>query len=108
MVGDLKDTPGVSGSHIRTRQPVPLLPCSLPGGGDACSAAWGGGKVCKTFHWSETQDCNEHLCPVDCEPHAWGAWTACTKTGFAKLHEQTDTCNQDVSCDAHALPQCQQ
>jgi hypothetical protein len=37
-----------------------------------------GGKVCP--HLAETVKCNEHSCPSDCVPGAWGAWGACSVT----------------------------
>jgi hypothetical protein len=46
-----------------------------------CNQAWGGGKACNptNFAWSQTADCNEHPCPVDCVVTQWGHWEPCSK-----------------------------
>lgn len=37
----------------------------------------GGGKECPIL--TETQSCNNQLCPVDCKVGEWSAWSACDK-----------------------------
>jgi hypothetical protein len=70
-----------TGQYTRTRQPLrqPAVgPCGL-GNQDECTASWGGGVTCAQKGLSNTENCNEHLCPVDCVVSAWSHWTPCTK-----------------------------
>lgn len=73
-----------SGFHTRTRQPArqPAEPsaCGLADP-QQCNQAWGGGKACdhEDYVWSETDTCNAHACPIDCEYTQWGHWEPCSK-----------------------------
>jgi hypothetical protein len=161
MTGADMTVKGTSGTHYRTRHPEQLLPCSL-GSAEVtaawtaatglavdmtrCDMAWGGGKECNMFplwvgdvsvqggqYYKATKPCNQHECPVDCVPHNWGQWSACTATcgsgsttrtrtvkipenfggkecsngAFPTLHSQMERCNTDVSCHHNDLPKCQ-
>jgi hypothetical protein len=101
MVGTLKDTKGVAGSHYRTRHPAAQMPCNLPNQ-ELCAQAWGGGVECSALldwvgdvtiaggaFYKQTQSCNEHACPVDCVPGTWGGWSTCTKTCAAGTTTRT-------------------
>lgn len=126
MIGAMKNVLGASGTHYRTRAKVSQQPCALPDK-TMCNQAWGGGKACATFEWQQTQQCNEHPCPVNCETHDWSPWRSCSKTcgggtsvrvrtikvppahgGVACVLEQTSACNEGISCDKWTLPTCQQ
>jgi hypothetical protein len=74
-----------TGRHTRSRHPLRMpaepAPCGLSDPAQ-CKEAWGGGKACShpDFEWSQTDDCNEHDCPIDCVETMWGHWEPCTKT----------------------------
>jgi len=126
MVGEMKDTPGQAGTHVRMRRPVPQMPCALSDKTE-CSQAWGGGKSCDSMQWQDVQPCNTQLCPVDCETNLWAAWQPCSRTcgggtsirvrtikvppargGATCTLSQTSSCNEGISCDKWRLPTCQQ
>jgi hypothetical protein len=127
MVGKLKNLKGEAGTQTRTRTPEQQLPCALANTAQ-CNQAWGGGKECATFAWSESQKCNEDgLCPVDCETSKWSAWSPCTKQCKGGVSTRTrivaisnanggticphlaesSVCNEAVSCSKWDLPTCQ-
>jgi hypothetical protein len=113
-----------TGQHTHSRPPLrqPATgPCGV--GEDQCTAAWGGGASCGSMVWSETRNCNEQACAVDCVMSTWSSWTQCTRTcGTGKTsrarvmtrapnfggkvcptpHEQV-SCNEH-SCALSALP----
>jgi len=161
MTGEKMNVKGASGTHYRTRKPTQLVPCALHDLSavakyeaatgqkvftSRCDMAWGAGKACSAFplwvgdasveggeYYKDQEQCNHHECPVDCVPHSWGAWSACTATcdigtttrtrkvkiadayggiactngKFPELHAQTVKCNEQVSCSKWALPKCQ-
>jgi hypothetical protein len=161
MTGDAMTVKGTPGAQYRTRAPQPLLPCKLGDAAAVakyeaatgtkvpttrCDMAWGVGRACSAFplwvgdtnvqggqYFKDEDQCNHHECPVDCVPHSWGAWSACSATcdigtttrtrnikvanayggvactngKFPLLHTQKVKCNEEVSCSKWALPKCQ-
>jgi len=82
----------------------------------ATTPATNGGTACPSL--SESQSCNTHACPVDCQVSGWGSWGTCSQTcgGGSQDRSRSITTNdqhggaacpslsESQSCNTHACP----
>lgn len=61
-----------------------------------------GGRVCPPL--SETRECNDFDCPVDCEVSDWGAWTDCSETCGGGTRLRTREVVTDPEGDGQGCP----
>lgn len=131
-------TAGKAGAHACVPKPLDCKPGSWASVGicsKSCGTgflksnrspeyqAWGGGKPCKDFAWTKSDDCNSSACPVDCTLTSWSSWSSgdnmCSKSCGEGSQRRTrsvysaelnggkgcDALEQTQPCNTHACPE---
>jgi len=64
----------------------------------------GGGSPVTTGNWTNTEQCNTHACPIDCQVSEWSSWGGCSKSCGTGSATQTRTITTPVQYGGKICP----